>query len=210
MDILKSLQWRYATKKFDTTKTLTGQQITILKEAFNLTATSYGLQPIKMVVIQNKALQKQLVSHSMNQQQVGDASHVLVLCVQNKLTTYDVENYFDLVKKNRNTPDEILNPFKEYLKESLPSKSNDEIFLWAKNQAYLALGNLLTVAAIEQIDACPMEGFDPGKYSEILHLEAHSISPVLVLPVGFRANDDYMKDLAKIRKKTTDMVIEIQ
>jgi nitroreductase len=210
MDILKSLQWRYATKKFDTTKTLTSQQINILKEAFNLTATSYGLQPIKMVIIQNKELQKKLVSHSMNQQQVGDASHVLVLCVQNKLTTHDVENYFNLVKESRNTPDEILNPFKEYLKESLPSKSNDEIFSWAKNQAYLALGNLLTVAAIEQIDACPMEGFDPEKYSEILQLEAHSIFPVLVLPIGFRANDDYMKDLAKIRKKTTDMVIEIQ
>ena len=121
-----------------------------------------------------------------------------------------VENYFNLVKENRNTPDKILNPFKEYLKEVLPSKSNHEIFIWAKNQAYLALGNLLTVAAVEHIDACPMEGFDPKKYSEILQLEKHAISPVLVLPVGFRANDDYMKDLAKIRKKTTDMVIEIQ
>ena len=210
MDILKSLQWRYATKKFDATKTLTNKQINTLKEAFNLTATSYGLQPIKMLVIQNKELQKQLVLHSMNQQQVGDASHVLVLCVQNKLTTDDVENYFNLVKENRNTPDKILNPFKEYLKEVLPSKSNHEIFIWAKNQAYLALGNLLTVAAVEHIDACPMEGFDPKKYSEFLQLEKHAISPVLVLPVGFRANDDYMKDLAKIRKKTTDMVIEIQ
>ncbi|MDG2194147.1 MAG: NAD(P)H-dependent oxidoreductase [Polaribacter sp.] len=209
MDILKSLQWRYATKKFDTTKTLTNQQINTLKEAFNLTATSYGLQPIKMIVIQNKELQKQLVPHSMNQQQVGDASHVLVLCVQNELTTHDIENYFNLVKESRNTPDKILHPFKEHLKESFPLKSNNEIFLWAKNQAYLALGNLLTVAAVEHIDACPMEGFDPKKYSEVLQLKKHAISPVLVLPVGFRANDDYMKDLAKVRKKTTDMVIEI-
>lgn len=209
MDILKSLQWRYATKKFDADKLLSEHQIHTLKEAFNLTATSYGLQPIKMAVIQNKELQNKLISSSMNQQQVGNASHVLVICIQNKLTSNDIENYFKLIKKERNTPDEILNPFKEYLKKSLPVKSNDDILSWAKNQAYLALGNLLTVAAVEKIDACPMEGFNPEEYSEFLGLKEHDISPVLVLPVGFRAKDDYMKDLTKVRKDTTDTIIDI-
>ncbi len=210
MDVIKSLRWRYATKKFDANKSLTKQQINTLKEAFNLTATSYGLQPIKMAIIQNKKLQKQLVEHSMNQQQIENASHILVICTQNKLTTNDVENYFNLVKKARNTSDAILTPFKEYLKQSLMSKTDDEIFAWAKNQAYLSLGNLLVVAAVEKIDACPMEGFDPKKYSEILNLEEQNMFPVLVLPVGFRAEDDYMKDLAKVRKKTEEVIVEIK
>ncbi|MBL4569256.1 MAG: NAD(P)H-dependent oxidoreductase [Flavobacteriaceae bacterium] len=209
MNILTSLEWRYATKKFDSKKILSKNQIDTLKEAFNLTATSYGLQPIKMLVIQNKQLQKELISHTMNQTQVGDASHVLVICVQDKLTENDIENYFKLVKKGRNTSDDVLNPFKAYLKESLPSKTTSEIFSWGKNQAYLALGNLLTVAAAEKIDSCPMEGFNPDKYSELLNLKEHHITPVLVLPVGFRAKDDFMKDLVKIRKKITDVIIEI-
>jgi len=209
MDILKSLQWRYATKKFDANKSLSKKQIHTLKEAFNLTATSYGLQPIKMIVIQNKELQKKLVPCSMNQQQVANASHVLILCTQNKMTSNDIDNYFKLVKNHRDTSDTILNPFKSYLKESFTTKSAEEVLSWAKNQAYLALGNLLTVAAVEQIDTCPMEGFDAKKYCTLLNLNTQDISPVLVLPVGFRANDDFMKDLPKVRKNTSDIIIDI-
>jgi nitroreductase len=209
MNTLESLQWRYATKKFDANRSLTTAQINLLKEAFNLTATSYGLQPVKMIVIQNKALQERLVVHSMKQQQVGNASHVLVLCIQNKVSSEDIERYFDLVKKTRNTPDEVLTPFKNYLKETMRSKSENEIFAWAKNQAYIALGNLLTVAAIENIDTCPMEGFSVEKYDEILQLETHNLTAVLVLPVGYRSEDDYMKDLKKVRKSTTEVIIEM-
>ena len=104
MNTIESLQWRYATKKFDTTKKLSNTQISTLKEAFNLTATSYGLQPIKLVVIQNKKIQEKLVSASWNQQQIIQASHVLVICIQKDFTSKAVENYFDLVKKTRNTP----------------------------------------------------------------------------------------------------------
>ena len=107
MNTIESLQWRYAAKKFDTSKQLSETQITTLKEAFNLTATSYGLQPIKLIVIQNKALQEKLVSASWNQQQIVQASHVLVICVQNEFSSKDVESYFTLLKKIRNTPDEI-------------------------------------------------------------------------------------------------------
>ena len=209
MNILQSLEWRYATKKFNATKLLSKQQVDTLKQAFNLTATSYGLQPIKLVVIQNKAIQKELTKHSMNQQQVHDASHVLVFCIHKNIAESDIEHYFKRVKKTRNTPDEILNPFKEYLKESMTTKSDKEIRDWAKNQAYLALGNLLTVAAVEKIDACPMEGFTPEKYDEILNLKKENLTSVLVLPVGFRASDDYMKDLAKVRKKEEEIIIEI-
>ncbi|CAM1355177.1 NAD(P)H-dependent oxidoreductase [Tenacibaculum halocynthiae] len=209
MNSIESLQWRYAVKKFDENKSLTETQINTLKEAFNLTATSYGLQPIKMVVIQNKEIQQQLVEFSWNQPQVAQASHVLVLCVPKEYTVKDVEIYFSLVKDIRNTPDEILNPFKEMLTNSIASKTQEELSIWNRNQAYIALGNLMTVAANERIDSCPMEGFVPEKYDEVLELDKYGLTSVLVLPVGFRAEDDYMKDLKKVRKKTENMIIDL-
>lgn len=209
MNTIESLQWRYAVKKFDEHKTLTNQQIETLKEAFNLTATSYGLQPLRLLVINNKDLQKELVQHSWNQQQVAQASHLLVICVPKEHTEKDVEKYFDLVKNVRNTPDEILTPFKEFLMGNFKQKNQEELYQWNKNQAYIALGNLLTVCAIEKIDSCPMEGFIPEKYDEVLNLESKNLRSVLVLPVGYRADDDFMKDLKKVRKQTNDVVLHI-
>ena len=207
MNIIEKLQWRYAVKKFDKTKFLSNEQVQLLKEAFNLTATSYGLQPVKLLVIQNKEMQSKLVAHSWNQAQVGDASHVLVICIPKSYSTSEVENYFNLVKKTRNTPDEIINPFKKFLTAEIEKKTQEELLIWNKNQAYLALGNLLTVCALENIDSCPMEGFVPEKYDEILDLDSRNLTSVLVLPAGFRAEDDYMKDLKKVRKDMDEVVI---
>lgn len=209
MSIIKNLEWRYATKKFDATKLLSDLQINTLKKAFNLTATSYGLQPVKMVVVHNKKIQKELAKHSYNQQQIAQASHVLILCIQRNMSSDDVENYFSLVKKIRNTPDEILDQFKNYLKNDFESKSEETIHSWMKNQAYIALGNLMTVAASENIDSCPMEGFIPEKYDALLSLDKRNLKSVLALPVGFRAEDDFMKDLKKVRKNTDEVIIEI-
>lgn len=209
MNTIECLQWRYAVKKFNDTKSLTEIQVNTLKEAFNLTATSYGLQPVKMVVINNKEIQQRLVEHSWNQQQVVQASHVLVLCIPKTYSGEDVKKYFDLVQKTRNTPEEVIAKFRDYLINNINKKSQEELYLWNKNQAYLALGNLLTVCAIEKIDSCPMEGFVSEKYDEILDLDKHNLTSVLVLPLGFRAEDDYMKDLKKVRKKTEDVIIEI-
>ena len=209
MNSIENLQWRYAVKKFDNNKYLNKEKVQILKEAFNLTATSYGLQPIKLLVIQNKELQQQLVEHSWNQQQVAQASHVLVLCIDTNLTENDVESYFKRVQEIRNTPNEIINSFRDYLKNVIASKTHEDLFSWAKNQAYLALGNLLTVCANEQIDSCPMEGFLPEKYDEVLDLASKNLSSVLVLPVGFRAEDDFMKDQKKVRKNLEEIVLEI-
>ncbi|SNR14976.1 NAD(P)H-dependent oxidoreductase [Tenacibaculum jejuense] len=206
---IDSLKWRYAVKKFDDNKYLSEEQIQTIKEAFNLTATSYGLQPVSLVVIKNKELQKQLVEHSWNQQQVAQASHVLVLCVPKEHTAKDVENYFKLVKEIRNTPDEILNPFRDFLMDSFSKKTQEELLAWNKNQAYISLGNLLTVCALEKIDSCPMEGFIPEKYDEILKLNEKNLQSVLVLPLGFRAEDDYMKDLKKVRKNISQVTLDI-
>lgn len=209
MNIIESLKWRYAVKKFDTNKTVSNQQIEILKEAFNLTATSYGLQPLKLVIVNNKVIQKELVSHSWNQPQVLEASHVLVICIPKEYTIKEVENYFNLVQEVRQTPDSVINPFKKFLTAEIEKKTQEELFVWNKNQAYLALGNLLTVCASEKIDACPMEGFVPEKYDEILKLNDHNLASTLVLPIGFRADDDYMAALKKVRKNVDDVVIEV-
>ncbi|MDG1038331.1 MAG: NAD(P)H-dependent oxidoreductase [Polaribacter sp.] len=209
MNIIDNLKWRYAVKKFDTKKQLSEKQINTLKEAFNLTATSYGLQPIKLVVVKNKEIQKELIPHSFNQNQILEASHVLVICVPNNYTTEEVENYFNLVQKIRNTPEEVTKPFKDFLTVDIENKTQEELLLWNKNQAYIALGNLMTVCAVEKIDACPMEGFIPDKYDEILNLKSHNLKSILALPVGFRADDCYMKDLKKVRKETQEMVLEI-
>ena len=209
MNIIDSLKWRYAVKKFDTNKNLSEIQIETLKEAFNLTATSYGLQPLKLVIIKNKKIQEKLVPFSWNQQQILQASHLLVICVKDNYTTKEVENYFNLVQKIRNTPDEVINPFKKFLTAEIAKKTQEELYVLNKNQAYIALGNLLTVCALQEIDSCPMEGFTPDKYDEILDLTKDNLKSVLVLPVGFRASDDYMKDLTKVRKNISDSIIEI-
>jgi nitroreductase len=167
------------------------------------------LQPLKLVIVKNKEIQKELVAHSWNQSQVLGASHLLVICIPTKYSSLEVENYFNLVKQIRETPDAIINPFKKFLTAEIEKKTQEELLVWNRNQAYLALGNLLTVCAAEKIDSCPMEGFVPKKYDEILKLGAHNLTSILVLPVGFRAADDYMKDLKKVRKNIEDVVIEI-
>lgn len=209
MNTIENLKWRYAVKKFDATKTLSEDKVQTLKEAFNLTATSYGLQPIKLLVIKNKEIQNSLVPHSWNQKQVAQASHVLVLCVDTNLSGEDVKRYFERVKNIRNTPDEIINPFKEFLVGKIDGQTKEELISWAKNQAYLAMGNLLTVCAHEKIDSCPMEGFEPDKYDEVLQLKDRNLSSVLVLPIGYRAEDDFMNGQKKVRKNLEDIVLEI-
>lgn len=207
MNIIDSLQWRYACKKFDDTKTVSEHKINILKEAFNLTATSFGLQPIKMIIIKNKSLQQQLVAHSFGQQQVGNASHLLVLCIDDDITLQDIDDNFDREKKIRGTDEEVIASFRKYLKDSFANKSLVEKQQSAIYQAYLALGNLMTVCAIEKIDACPMEGFIPEKIDEILELKKRNLKSALLLPIGYRAEDDFMSKLKKVRKPIDETVI---
>lgn len=209
MDILESLQWRYATKKFDSEYTLSSNQLNTLKESFNLTATSYGLQPIKLIVIKDKDLRDSLVPHAFGQRQIVDASHLLVICIQTESTVEDVDNYFERVKEVRNTPDEVLAPFKNHLKGTYTKTGKEDLLQAAKSQAYISLGNLLTVCATQKIDSCPMEGFNPSKFDEVLDLEKLNLQSVLLLPVGKRAEDDYMAELKKVRKPIESMIIDM-
>ncbi|NND63665.1 MAG: NAD(P)H-dependent oxidoreductase [Flavobacteriaceae bacterium] len=208
-NIIEKLNWRYATKKFDATRQLSEEKVQILKDAFNLTATSYGLQPLKMVVIQNKELQRRLVAASMDQEQVYQASHVLVLCIELELPSQYIKQHFNRVEDLRNTPREILDPFEDSLIDSFSAKKEEDVSLWMAKQAYIALGNLMTVCALEEIDSCPMEGFVPDQYDDILGLTEKGLRSVLVLPVGYRADDDFFSELKKVRRGTSEVIIEM-
>lgn len=207
MNILNDLKWRYATKKFDSSKKISQDDIDSILKAFNLTASSYGLQPVKLVVLQDELKQEELVNFSMMQQQVKDASHVLVFCIDTDINEEKITEYFNLVKEIRNTPDNILDPFKKFLIADFKLKTQEEIEAWAKNQAYLAMGNLLTICAMLKIDSCPMEGFNPEKFDEILGLDKLKLKSVLVMPIGYRSEEDFMASLKKVRKPIEDMII---
>lgn len=208
--ILEKLQWRYAVKNFNDSKKLSEEKITILKESFNLTATSYGLQPLKMLVVSNPEAIKDMVPMSMNQAQVGNASHILVLCTETKMDASYIKDYFNLVEDIRSTPRKILDPFQEFLIGSFSEKSPEEINIWMQKQGYLALGNLLTVCAIEDIDACPIEGFDPEKYDAYFNLKEKGLASILVLAVGYRAKDDVFSEFKKVRRGVDEVVIDIK
>lgn len=207
MDVLESLRWRYAVKKFDSKKLIPEVKINRLKEAFNLTPTSYGLQPVKMMVIRDKELQEQLVPLSYNQEQIGQASDLLVFCAIDTIDETYIREYFELVKSLRGTEDEVLKPFRDFLIDDFSKKSQEELSNWAINQVYIVLGNLMTFCAAEDIDACPVEGFIPSEYDRILKLNEKGLKSVLVMPIGYRADDDMFADFAKVRKPLNDVII---
>lgn len=209
MNIIEQLKWRYATKKFDANFTLPKDKIEVLKEAFNLTALSYGLQTLKLVIIKNHEKREALVEHAFGQRQVVDSSHLLVLCIQNKINEDDIESHFNTITEIRNTPETILEPFRKQLSATIEAMPDVKKTNWATNQAYIALGNLMTVCAIEKIDSCPMEGFNPQALDKALNLESKGLKSVLLLPVGKRANDDMFAEFKKVRKPLQETVIEL-
>ncbi|WP_299336387.1 NAD(P)H-dependent oxidoreductase [uncultured Psychroserpens sp.] len=209
MTTINKLKWRYATKKFDASKLLSDEKLNTLKQAFNLTATSFGLQTIKLIVIEDKGIREQLVEHSYNQKQVLEASHLLIFCIQNNISDEDIDNHFDNVKDIRETPETILEPFRNDLKTMMKGKTIKERQEWSVKQAYIALGNLMTVCAFEHIDSCPMEGFNPQAFDKILNLQDKNLKSVLLLPVGFRDENDMFADFKKVRKQLEDAVIEM-
>lgn len=207
MDVITGLQWRYATKKFNNTKNIPSEKMDIITKAFNLTATSYGLQPVRLMVINDKKLQNELVPHAMGQVQVADASHLLVFCIEKDVKSPYVHDYFDNVRDTRATPEKTLAPFRQMLAEKFDAQQKDETRNWAINQAYLAMGNLMTVCALEGLDACPMEGFKPEKFDEVLELADLNIASVLLMPIGYRADDDMFATFEKVRRSTENTVI---
>ncbi|MEZ4803520.1 MAG: NAD(P)H-dependent oxidoreductase [Gelidibacter sp.] len=209
MDIIERLEWRYATKKFDASKILSDVKLNVLKQAFNLTATSFGLQTIKMLVIKDKSIREKLVEHSFGQAQVLQASHLLVICIQDNILDEDVDALFDTVGHIRNTPETILSPYRADLKAMMRDMTKAERQEWSIKQTYIALGNLMTVCAVEGIDSCPMEGFDAERYDSILGLKDKNLKSILLLPVGYRDENDMFAGFKKVRKTLDESVTQL-
>ncbi len=209
MNIIDSLEWRYACKFFDKDKKLNKSQIDTLKKAFNLTPTSFGLQPIKMLVFDNQELKDKFFPHSFSQKQITTCSHMLVICIDTVVDEKTIDAYFDMEKEVRGVSEEVVGEFRGQLKDMYNNKSNQEIEQSSVFQTYIALGNLMTVCAIEKIDACPIEGFIPEKIDEILNLKEKNLKSVLLLPVGIRTNEDIMSGMKKVRKPLDKIVIDI-
>ena len=208
-NIINSLKWRYACKKFDKTKKLNPEQINILKNAFNLTATSFGLQPLKLLIVKGDSIKEQLLPHAYFQPQITTCSHLLVICIDTSFDENSIDSYFELEKNIRGTSEEIIEKFRNQLKSIFKNKTREQIDSSSINQAYINIGTLMTVCADQGIDSCPMEGFNPVKVDDILDLEQKHLRSILLLPVGFRAEDDIMSGMKKVRKPLEDVIIEI-
>ena len=207
MNIIDSLKWRYATKQFDTTKKLSDSQIEVLLQSANLTATSFGLQPGKIVLVETPEVREELVQYSWGQRQVADASHLLVITSNTNIGDAEVDKYSSDIVKQRGVAIDSLEGMTKMVKGFLSGMDDAQKKVWADNQAHIVLGNLLTVCAVEGIDACPIAGFQPEKYDEILGLKADGQTSVLVLPVGIRLDDDKYASLAKVRMSDSEFVI---
>ena len=207
MNIIDSLKWRYATKDFDTTKKLSEQQVETLLKAGNLTATSFGLQPGKIVLVETPEIREQLVGYSWGQKQVSEASHLLVITSNIDNGDEQVDKYVKDIVEQRGVAEDSLAGMSKMVKGFLSGMDADNTKIWADKQAHIVLGNLLTVCALEGIDACPIAGFQPEKYDEVLNLKEDGQTSVLVLPVGFRLDTDKYSSLAKVRMSDSDFVI---
>ena len=209
MNALESLNWRYATKKFDANRTLTDVQVDQLLEAGNLAASSYGLQPYKLLVIKNQDLQDQLVAHSYNQRQVADASHVIVIAVRTDVNADYISAFSERVEKTRGLDAGTMNTYRDVMVGTIGKLSAEDLFQWSAKQTYIVLGTMMAAAAQMEIDTCPMEGFVPAKYDELLDLKSKNLRSVLVLPVGYRAEDDATQHQKKVRLPLDEIVVRV-
>ena len=202
---IENLNWRYATKQFDANKRISQEELDFLLEAIQLSASSYGLQPYEVIVVDNPEVQEKLKASAWNQSQLTDASHVLVFA---NMTSVD-ENYVDAYMKNiadtRNINVEDLSRFKDMIKNTILQLSSEEQSQWAAKQSYIALGNLLSAAANFKIDVCPMEGFDASEFDEILGLKEKNLTAATIATVGFRSAEDQTQFAAKVRKSKEDL-----
>lgn len=202
--IIEDLNWRYATKKFDPSARLNAEDLDVIKEALRLTASSFGLQAYKVLVIDSPEVREQLVDASYGQRPVAEASHLFVFCAYTKIREEDVNAYMERIIETRQTPREALVPFANGILNSTRTRSAAEVLEWTSKQTYIALGHLLQTCAELRIDTLPMEGFDPIRYNEILGLTEKNLTATLACPVGYRHPEDPAQHRKKVRKSTED------
>ncbi|GAF04717.1 NAD(P)H-dependent oxidoreductase [Saccharicrinis fermentans] len=209
MEFLKNLEWRYATKQFDPTKQLTIVQLEHILQAVNLAPSSYGLQPFRVIVVDNKELRNKLKQAAWGQAQVTDASHLIVFAAHRNLTNYDVDKFLDRIAQVTGVSQQSLTEYGNGIKGKVNNFSKEERFIWASKQCYIALGFLLAACANMHIDACPMEGFEAAKFDDILNLKEKELSSVVMATVGYRAVEDKYRHQPKVRKNPEELVIRL-
>ena len=208
--LLDALQWRYATKVFDATRKIPADVWQTLERALVLTPTSYGLQPYKFLVIGDPAKRAELLPHSWNQKQVVDASHFVVFTARTKVTDADVNKLIQLTSNVRKIPAESLNFYRDMMLGDIVNGPRGKIaHEWAARQTYIALGNLMTCAAVLGVDACPMEGLNPAEYDRVLGLNCCGYATVVACALGYRAANDKYASLPKIRYDIQELVQQI-
>jgi nitroreductase len=207
--VVEALNWRYATKQFDKTRKISPEQWTHLEEAVRLAPSSLGLQPWTFIVVETPAVREELKAASFGQPQITDASHLVVFAAKKDYTQADTDAYLARVGEVRGAPPEALAPFRSMVEGSLMSKEGDARAVWLARQVYIALGVLLTTAAVMGIDACPMEGISPPDYDRILGLEEKGLTALAVATVGYRSSEDKYAEMKKVRFPAEQVILHV-
>ncbi|HOF51447.1 MAG TPA: NAD(P)H-dependent oxidoreductase [Rhodoferax sp.] len=209
-DLIQKLQWRYAAKKMNPAKSVPQEKLDRILEAIRLTATSSGLQPYEVFVVTNKEVREKIKPIAWNQEQITDGSHLLVFAAWDNYTADRINMMFDLVNEQRGFKNEGWENYRQMLLSMYPQRDAEVNYQHAARQAYIGLGTALIAAAEEQVDATPMEGFDPKALDEILGLKALGLRSVVILPLGYRAEDgDWLVSLKKVRRAREDFITEV-
>ena len=206
---LTNQNWRYATKKFDATKKITAEDLSTLKEAIRLSSSSYGLQPYKVIIVENPELRANIQPAAWGQSQIVEASHLIIFANETKVDDLAIDEYIKNISQTRNMPIEALAGYGDFMKSKITSLTPEEKNIWTAKQTYLALGNLLNVAAELKIDATPMEGFVPAQVNEILGLDKLGLNATLIATLGYRHDEDATQHYKKVRKSNEDLFITL-
>ncbi len=205
----ENAKWRYATKKFDTSKKVSSEDLATLKEAIRLSASSFGLQLYKVIIVENPELRAKLLTASWGQTQIVDASHLLIFANQTTVENADVDHYLNNVATTRNLPIDALAGYGDYMKGAVANMPEEVKPIWTAKQTYIALSNLLNAAAELKIDVTPMEGFVPAQYNEILGLDKLGLNAAIVATVGYRHEEDATQHYAKVRKSNEELFLTL-
>ncbi|WP_411032294.1 NAD(P)H-dependent oxidoreductase [Spongiimicrobium sp. 3-5] len=206
---IDSLNWRYATKKFDPSKKIAKADLETLLEAVRLSASSYGLQPYQILVITDPEIREKLKPVSWGQSQITDASHLIVFANNTVVDENLMDGYIKNVSNTRGIPQEELQGYGDFMKSKLLDLTEEQRLSWTSRQVYLALGNLLSAAALLKIDTCPMEGFEAEKYNEILGLKEKGLNAAVVATIGYRSEEDTTQHYKKVRRSKEELFTHI-
>lgn len=208
--LLTQLHWRYATKAFDPARKISSEDWAALEEALILTPSSFGMQPYRFLVLTNPAVREKLVPVSWNQRQPADCSHYVVFAVRKENTEAHVDHYLERIAEVRGGTVEALGGFRKMLIGDVVEGPRGKVAQeWAARQAYIALGNFMTAAALLGIDTCPMEGLDPAKYDEILGLPERGLTTAVACAAGYRAANDKYASVPKVRFPASELIEHI-